>query len=39
MTAFSAKLGGKTGDEFREIVDLLRKHGAKTVEELKAKGK
>ena len=39
MTALSAKLGGKTGDEFREIAELLRKHGAKTAEELKTEGK
>ena len=39
MPASSAKHGGKTGKEFLEIADLLRKHGAKTAEELKAEGK
>ena len=31
MTASSAKHGGKTGEEFREKADLLRKYGAKTA--------
>ena len=39
MPASSAKHGGKTGEEFREIADLLRKHGAMTAEESKTEGK
>ena len=39
MPASSAKLGGKTYEEFREIADLLRKHGAKTAGESKTEGR
>ena len=39
MPTSSAKHGGKTGEEFREIAGLLHKHGAKTAEESKTEGK
>ena len=34
-------LGNRTrpSDKYKQITDLLRKHGAKTAEELKAEGK
>ena len=34
-----AKLGGESGKKYNETADLLRKHGAKTGEELKSAGK
>ena len=39
MPASSAKHGGKTGEEFREIADLISKHGAMTAEETNTEGK
>jgi len=34
-----AKIGGESGEKYNETAALLRKHGGKTGEELKAEGK